>query len=278
MRPGFLPAIALIAAWQTRNVPLRFTSMTASHASSPSLRAVRSFVMPALLITMWTAPSSAIVLANAASTSAFFDTSQTTWIALPPEPLISSTVLARPSALTSRHATAAPSLAKRFAVAAPMPLAAPVTSATLFENLTLLLLRRLRTASHHEHPLGLDDDVAVLVQHGHVERDHAAGRVLRLLAVLHRHHQVHGLTELHGALVLDRLLHEGDRGPLEDAHLVREARGDGHRQHAVRDAGLERRRRRERLVGVQRVEVARDAGEVHHVGLGDRARRRVEGA
>ena len=71
------------------------------------------------------------VRATAASTSSGFDTSQAIASTSPPAFLTASAVSCSASSVRSRIATRAPSAAKAIAVARPMPLAAPVTKATL---------------------------------------------------------------------------------------------------------------------------------------------------
>ena len=68
--------------------------------------------------------------------------------AVPPAAPISSATAA-PSASTSATTTLAPSRANRRAMAAPMPLAAPVTMATLFSSLIVILPPAIPSASIH---------------------------------------------------------------------------------------------------------------------------------
>src|SRR5665647_898650 len=112
-----------------RNAPRRWTFMTASQSSSGILKIRLSRMMPALLTRMVGAPSLTVTSATAASTPSGELTSTATAMARPPAEVIADTVSAHDSSSRSRTATACPSLARRIAVAAPMPRAAPVTIA-----------------------------------------------------------------------------------------------------------------------------------------------------
>src|ERR1700750_1382666 len=88
--------------------------------------------MPALLTSTSSWPALAITLAMAASHCFSSVTSRCTNVALPPAFSISATTAAPSLSSTSATNTAfAPSRARSLAVAAPMPLAAPGTRATL---------------------------------------------------------------------------------------------------------------------------------------------------
>src|SRR3990167_1527988 len=87
--------------------------------------------MPALLNRMSIRPCVSTAVWISASTSFCFDTSQRTASAVGPR---SRARVRPPSSPISARTTWAPSRAKRRAVAAPMPEAAPVITATLFSN------------------------------------------------------------------------------------------------------------------------------------------------
>ena len=112
-----------------RNAPRRCTLMTVSQSFSDILKIRLSLVTPALLISTVGSPSSATTLSTAAATCSASLTSAPTAIALPPAFSISATVSAPSASLRSSTATASPSAARRLAVPAPMPRAAPVTIA-----------------------------------------------------------------------------------------------------------------------------------------------------
>src|SRR5690606_22066527 len=111
-----------------RKAPLRCTPSTASQSSSDILNSRLSRVIPALLTRMCRPPSSSTTRCTAASTDAASATSQPTPIALVAPR--SAAVAAACNSSRSSTATAAPSCAKRRAVPAPMPRAAPVTITT----------------------------------------------------------------------------------------------------------------------------------------------------
>src|SRR5262245_14547643 len=117
--------------------------------------------MPALLTRMSSRPNAFFVSAKRRRMSACLETSPCTAIALPPFLVISETTRSAPVLLVAKlTTTAAPSAARCVAMAAPIPLDAPVTTATLPDNfcdMTKLLLFRGgfdggRTAGGHESP------------------------------------------------------------------------------------------------------------------------------
>src|SRR5262245_60788636 len=85
--------------------------------------------MPALFTTMSSRPKAAAISGTTRATSVSEPTSITQPRAVPPAFAISSTTFWTASLSRSVTATLAPSSANRWAVARPMPLAAPVTSA-----------------------------------------------------------------------------------------------------------------------------------------------------
>src|SRR5690348_15961129 len=121
-----------------RKAPRRWTFMTVSQSDSVILNSMLSRVTPALLTSTVGPPSSAAMRSTAAVTCSTSLTSAPTARALPPAASIASTVPLAWASSRSRTATANPSWASRIAVAAPMPRAAPVTTATRAEPASLL--------------------------------------------------------------------------------------------------------------------------------------------
>src|SRR5688572_25529488 len=123
------------AACAQRKVPFRLTSSTASHCSSVIFAAIASRLIPALLMRMSRRPKASTACSTMRSHSLFRVTSPATTSALAPALRISPATVSRPAAFASLIATSAPSRAKRRAVAAPIPPAAPVTRATFPDSL-----------------------------------------------------------------------------------------------------------------------------------------------
>ncbi|MGC3972429.1 MAG: hypothetical protein QM775_35320 [Pirellulales bacterium] len=86
----------------------------------------------ALLTTTFSPPNSRTAASIAARHSASFETSVRANTARPPALRTASTVAWPPASFKSATTTAAPSLANNSAMARPMPLPAPVTTADLF--------------------------------------------------------------------------------------------------------------------------------------------------
>ena len=110
---------------------VRLTAIVVAHCSSksaPSMGAARE--TPALLTRMSGGPSRSAISATADRTASPSVTSTLQPAAVPPAAVISSTTAATPAAVRSSTATLAPSSANRWAVARPMPIAAPVITAT----------------------------------------------------------------------------------------------------------------------------------------------------
>ena len=129
MRPARCRIIGFSTACVSENAAVRLVAITASQ-SSRFIRSIKpSLVIPALFTRMSSRPCRS----NAPVTSASFDaasaTSTVATSAFPPAFVISSTVAA---AFCSRAAatTVAPCAASLVAIARPIPLDAPVTSAT----------------------------------------------------------------------------------------------------------------------------------------------------
>src|SRR5258708_40200506 len=95
-------------------------------------------------------PNSLTARATAVRTSVSLATSVFWKTALPPFSPHSRTTAAPPSSFRSAITTAAPSPAKRMAVPRPIPLAAPVITATLFSSLPIGLAPSQLFASHSQ--------------------------------------------------------------------------------------------------------------------------------
>src|SRR3954451_6655897 len=111
-------------------VPSRSTPSTQSHVSAGMSANVAPLSTRALFHTTCTAPNASIVWAASASTSSSRDTSVRTPTTSPPVSRSSETAVSSAPASTSARTTFIPSCTKRSANARPMPLAAPVTTAT----------------------------------------------------------------------------------------------------------------------------------------------------
>jgi hypothetical protein len=94
--------------------------------------------VPALFTSISSRPKVATVFSTAPLTASTLAASA--WIAIafpPPSSIALTTVEAAPASFAYVKATLAPSAARCFAIAAPMPLELPATSATLFANVDM---------------------------------------------------------------------------------------------------------------------------------------------
>ena len=95
--------------------------------------------MPALFTRMSTRPYFSFTPRKRFATSFSDETSAPMATASPPVATISRTTLSAPSRLVEKLTTTeAPAAASCFAIAAPMPFDAPVTTATLFASLFIM--------------------------------------------------------------------------------------------------------------------------------------------
>ena len=129
------------------NAPYRWTCKTASHSSSVMLNIILSLKIPAGWHKISTPPkfsTAVFTILDALSKSA---TESNDAIAFPPSALISLTTRSAgasdspvPSTATPKSftTTLAPSLESHKATSLPIPLPAPVTIATLFNNLSVI--------------------------------------------------------------------------------------------------------------------------------------------
>ena len=107
---------------------LRLTAMTLPHRSASMLTSSLSRVMPALCTTTSRPPCRDVACSTIRRPASSAVTSS--WRAVPPTSL-ATPVSASPAAGTSTATTVAPSRARTRAISAPIPRAAPVTTATL---------------------------------------------------------------------------------------------------------------------------------------------------
>jgi len=110
--------------------PHRLTPSTHFHAESGPNHGSARLATPALLQTTCTAPKRSIAAAARALTAASSLTSVGTASVLPPRPAIFSEAARSAGCSTSASTTSSPARANRSANAKPIPLAAPVTTAT----------------------------------------------------------------------------------------------------------------------------------------------------
>src|SRR5579872_4766228 len=147
MLPPPLARISTAAARAVKNVPVRLTRKTSSHASSSSFDAIPSRVIPAKCASTSTRPYSSFVRANRSATLAWSATST------PRARTVSPKIVRTRSRSRSAATTRAPSSENRNAVARPIPLAAPVTIATFpsrrFTPLRFVHLRGGRLLRQH---------------------------------------------------------------------------------------------------------------------------------
>src|SRR5579872_2963660 len=122
--------IASTAYLVPRNTPRALTDINWSHASVSSMSVTALPLMPALFTRMSSLPYFCPVVSTTFFQSASLVTSRCINSALPLVRVMSEATLRPSSSSVSAITTLAPSLAKRRAVAAPMPEAAPLTMAT----------------------------------------------------------------------------------------------------------------------------------------------------
>src|SRR4051794_29684365 len=122
---------------------VRLIASVVVHARSKSSESISAGMLtPALLTTPSTGPSAERISSTTRPGAPSPATSAATAWTGAPAPAISWATRARASASRSTMPTAAPSSARRWAVARPMPLAAPVTTTTLPATDRLSVVRR----------------------------------------------------------------------------------------------------------------------------------------
>ena len=136
------------ASRDKRSTPSMLTSRNLVQSASESVRTSPRTKMPALLTTTSARPCAASTLRISACRSWPFETSTIIAVASPPAALISRTVASAVSPLMSVTQTCAPSLAKRKAIARPMPTPAPVITAILSLSLAMPSSCQLQGCTH----------------------------------------------------------------------------------------------------------------------------------
>jgi hypothetical protein len=116
--------------------PKTLTRNSASRSSGVVSSRSLTWAIPALMKTS-TLPSSLATRSTSPKTASRSETSAAIATDRRPRALTSSATFSAPSALTSLMATSAPSAASRSAMALPIPLAAPVTTATFLSMLLM---------------------------------------------------------------------------------------------------------------------------------------------
>jgi hypothetical protein len=116
--------------------PKTMTRNSASRSSGVVSSRSLTWAIPALMKTS-TLPSSLATRSTSPKTASRSETSAAIATDRRPRALTSSATFSAPSALTSLMATSAPSAASRSAMALPIPLAAPVTTATFLSMLLM---------------------------------------------------------------------------------------------------------------------------------------------
>ena len=111
--------------------PCKFTPNTHIHSATESVACLPPPPTPALLHSTCTAPNRAKAAVASASTASAEDTSTSCVITSPPKARTDSAAVARVFVSRSAITTSSPAFANRFDMAKPIPLAAPVTTATL---------------------------------------------------------------------------------------------------------------------------------------------------
>ena len=116
--------------------PKTMTRNSASRSSGVVSSRSLTWAIPALMETS-TLPSSLATRSTSPKTASRSETSAAIATDRRPRALTSSATFSAPSASTSLMATSAPSAASRTAMALPIPLAAPVTTATFLSMLLM---------------------------------------------------------------------------------------------------------------------------------------------
>src|SRR5262245_19763642 len=134
-----LPPVPCSYIWRSaarvvRNAPSRWIASICFHLANSNWSRGATIWIPALLTRMSSRPNAAIALAMPASTCCSLLTSIATPTARLPAPSSSFAAASAPCWFRSAMTTLAPSRAKVRAISLPMPLAAPVTTATLFSR------------------------------------------------------------------------------------------------------------------------------------------------
>src|SRR5882672_4767343 len=150
MRPPFFMCFS--AAWVAASAPRTLMSITRSISSSVVVSKVFGIAVPALLTSTSSRPKVATVFSTAPLTASASAASAWIAIAFPPSRSIAfTTAEAALASFAYVMATLAPSAARRFAIAAPMPREPPVTSAIFpssFLDIVFLLFRLISLSAN----------------------------------------------------------------------------------------------------------------------------------
>src|SRR5215218_7630912 len=129
--PPPAPIIRSPNTWHPFQTPFTLTRITSSHWSSVTSRAGRWILVPALLTSTSTVPSSPAISSAAATTDARSPTSARKALARTPAAVSSSTTVLLAAASRATTAIVAPASPNAWAKARPRPRFPPVTTATL---------------------------------------------------------------------------------------------------------------------------------------------------
>src|SRR5712691_655289 len=134
-RVRMAPAASLV----TTKAPTRLMRSTSAKSTAAISTSAERRRTAAELTRISTPPCSRAAVATSRSTSASLATSPLTALAWPPDLAMVSTTSASGSGRRPKTTTRAPSLAKRMAVARPIPVPAPVTIATLPSSVAIVV-------------------------------------------------------------------------------------------------------------------------------------------
>src|SRR3972149_646132 len=130
-----------MAYFEQRKTPRRLTAMQRSHSSVEVSSTVLYTPMPALLTRTWRVLNRSTVSSTIRWIASSLATSHSMKIGPAPSLFSSAAALVPSDRLTSAMTTLAPSRRKTAAVPFPIPIAPPVTMATLFSSFMSSLLR-----------------------------------------------------------------------------------------------------------------------------------------
>src|SRR6266849_4848392 len=145
-----------IACFVPRKTPLTLTAMMRSQSSSDVSSILARKRMPALLTSTFSLPYEFTAVATAARQSASRVTFRCTYVALPPEALISASTFLSSSLRMSPSTTAAPSRTNIRPSTAPCPRAPPLISATLPSSRPMGISLCVPRGGREHHPLPVE--------------------------------------------------------------------------------------------------------------------------
>lgn len=123
--------ICFAAAWHVKKHPFKLTRRTSSKSSSEVSKKGAERTMPALATAMWREPYLSTAVATAKSTEDLSPTSHTTEVAVMSSCVRASCAFDRAVGSISASTRDTPALPRDWQIANPIPLAAPVTRATM---------------------------------------------------------------------------------------------------------------------------------------------------